>query len=211
MLSEQVLLDSNDRKTYLACQCPPAAILCENRPCRFPSLPEETADVHHSRRLAGGGDRNVLVDGSGANAPDRWTHLQPKHERRDLVQLSEFVSNPGGPLLILTRWRRMRAHSALDLLRILDDCDERTDRSGGAPMRRAALVDFHQESGPGTLAGSNVDFLVVLRKSIGSVIVVGRCRFRGVFLSIRPERVRQRGAYQPSGPLSVRPTVRILG
>ena len=54
--------------------------------------------------------------------------------------------------------------------------DMQTDRSG-----RAALVDFRQESGPGTLAGINIDFLVVIREWIASQIVMGRCRFRVCF------------------------------
>ena len=35
-----------------------------------------------------------------------------EHGRRDLVQFSKFVSSPGGPLLILTRWRRIRLISS---------------------------------------------------------------------------------------------------
>ena len=48
-------------------------------------------------------------------------------------------------------------------------------------MRRVALVDFRQESGPGALPASNVDFLLIIRKRIVSDIVVGRCRFRVCF------------------------------
>ena len=62
--------------------------------------------------LPGVGDKNVLVDGSGAKVPGRWTHLRPEHGRKDVVQLSEFVSNSGGPLLILTKWRRIRLISS---------------------------------------------------------------------------------------------------